>query len=193
MDSGRKDEQVVAGREGLAPWRVVETLAEVRSPWIAVVGERLEESSGRQVDYWRIEKADSVVAVTILDGSLILPRPTYRPGVGRTTLDLPGGRLEKGGPVLDVAAEAVCRELGLPGPEHILRATLLSEVGWDVDSSTSDQKLFGVVLELVGGAPLDPSLVGASYPANEAGVGALLGDVTCLQCRSVVREWWCRL
>lgn len=172
--------------------RLLSRLVEIRSPWLTVVAERLEEAPGHELDYWRVEKADSVVVVTLLGDQILLPPRTYRPGVSRVTLDLPGGRVEPGEAVVDAAARTVVRELGLTDAGDIRTVDQLNGTGWDVDSSTSSQRLFGAVAALAGRAQVPPGRLGASYPATEAGLAALLSDLSCLQCREVLREWRAR-
>jgi ADP-ribose pyrophosphatase YjhB (NUDIX family) len=172
--------------------RLLSRLVEIRSPWLTVVAERLEEAPGHELDYWRVEKADSVVVVTLLGDQIVLPPRTYRPGVSRLTLDLPGGRLRPGEAVVDAAARTVLRELGLSDASALKSVDQLNGTGWDVDSSTSSQRLFGAVAVLAGHAQLPSEHVGASYPATDAGLAALLSDLSCLQCREVLREWRAR-
>jgi hypothetical protein len=55
------------------------------------------------LEYWRVEKADSLIILPIQKANVdlspssqdrfLLPRSFYRPGLGITTLDFPGGRL----------------------------------------------------------------------------------------------------
>jgi 8-oxo-dGTP pyrophosphatase MutT (NUDIX family) len=172
--------------------RLLNRLVEVRSQWLTVIGESYEDAPGSQIDYWRVEKADSVVVVTLLRGQLLLPPRTFRPGVSRVTLDLPGGRMHPGEAVADAAARIVQRELGLPGPEAISSVEQLNGTGWDVDSSTSNQRLYGAVCELHDHVQVPAHNIGATYPATEGGLSALLSDLTCLQCREVLREWKAR-
>jgi 8-oxo-dGTP pyrophosphatase MutT (NUDIX family) len=172
--------------------RLLSRVVEIRSQWLTVVGERYEEDGGTQFDYWRVEKSDSVVVVTLQRGQLILPPRTFRPGVSRVTLDLPGGRVSPGEPVADAATRAVVRELGLPDASPIKSVEQLNGTGWDVDSSTSNQRLYGAVCELSDHAVVPPAHTGATYPATEGGLSALLSDLTCLQCREVLREWRAR-
>jgi hypothetical protein len=169
--------------------RLLSRLVEIRSPWIGVVAERFEEAPGHELDYWRVEKPDSVVVVTVLRGQILLPPATYRPGVSRVTLDLPGGRVNPGEAVTDAAARTVLRELGLTDAGAIKNIDQLNGTGWDVDSSTSNQRLFGAVAELADNVQVPSDRLGATYPANEAGTSALLSVLACLQCREVLREW----
>ena len=173
-------------------WKLLSRIAELRSPWLTVVAERFETPEGGTVDSWRIEKPDSVVVLAQADGRLLLPPPSYRAGVGRVTLDFAGGRVESGDSVLGAAVRHAVRELGLVDASAVDDVELLDDAGWDVDSSTSGQRLFGAVATL-GPRPGEAVRSGIlSYPADGEGVAELLADLKCLQCRAVLAEWWQR-
>lgn len=63
----------------------------------------------------------------------------------------------------------------------------LNAEGWVVNSSFSNQRLYGWVAELRSGTDLSG---GSRYPATEAGIGELLTELVCLQCRAVLMDWW---
>lgn len=172
---------------------MLDRIGELCTPWLTVVGERLEAEPGRPVDYWRIERADSVVVLPIRGGRILAPPPAYRPGVGRVTLDLPGGRLIEGTRPEATAVAVLVRELDLSGEGAVASVRLLEPAGWDVDSSTSNQRLFGAVAEIEAGAGAgdgDGCSNPLEWPADATGVAALLSELSCLQCRAVVQAWW---
>jgi hypothetical protein len=171
------------------PWRRLAALGEVRTRWLSLIGERLADDTGAELDYWRIEKPDSVVVLTIQRHRLVLPPPSYRPGIGRRSLDLPGGRHEGAGSLEKAAIEIVRRELGVRAEEPAESVVVLDERGWAVDSSTSTQRLFGAVVVLVPDVEIEEARRGPSFPATRAGARALLDELDCLQCRAVVSEW----
>ena len=74
-------------------WPTLDRFVEIRSPWLTLIGETLQDEQQQVLDYWRIEKADSVVILAIQSGQFLLPVPMYRPGLGEATLDFPGGRV----------------------------------------------------------------------------------------------------
>ncbi len=177
------------GASGDDHWRLLSQIAELRTPWLSVFGERLRDESGHELEYWRIERPDSLIVVTVHRGRLILPAPSYRPGVARVTLDLAGGRLRHASTIPETAREIVRREFDLPGEEGAAVQSVLNPDGWDVDSSVSTQRLFGVSLELADGVDLPASRVGASYPATPKGGMEALRSLACVQCRAVLSEW----
>ncbi|MGB5769662.1 MAG: NUDIX hydrolase, partial [Crocosphaera sp.] len=59
-------------------WRTLERFMEIKTPWLTLIGEKLEDDRQQILDYWRVEKADSVVIITIQNNQLILPNSSYR-------------------------------------------------------------------------------------------------------------------
>lgn len=74
-------------------WKTLSRFVEIKSPWLTLIGEKLQNNQDKILDYWLIEKADSVIVIPILNQRLLLPISTYRPGFQQITLDFPGGRL----------------------------------------------------------------------------------------------------
>ena len=169
-------------------WQTLDRFLEIRSPWLTLIGETLQDEQQRVLDYWRIEKADSVVILTIQGGQFLLPVPMYRPGLGEATLDFPGGRVPSGQTPITAALEIIRRELGVM-ESGIARLTPLNTTGWAINSSFSNQKLYGFVAELFPTVSISPERLGATYAATRAGIRSLLKDLTCLQCRAVLLEW----
>lgn len=169
-------------------WQTQSQFLELRSPWMTVIGEHLQDDQGQPLDYWRIEKADSVVILPILQQQLILPPPSYRPGLGSATWDFPGGRLPEGLSPLEAAPKILRRELGVEAGA-IAHLSALNSEGWAINSSFSNQRLHGLVAILSPTAQIPPDRVGATYDNTAAGISALLEVLTCLQCRLVLLQW----
>ena len=170
-------------------WQVMSQIVEVRTPWLSMIGERWREGAGRELEYWRVEKPDSLLVVTVHDGRLIAPVRSFRPEVGRTTLDLAGGRLDDPSTLAQTAVAIVRREFKLNADDLFESQEPLNPVGWDVDSATSSQRVFGVAAELRRDVQVLDDRLGASYPATSAGGRGLLSELVCLQCRAVLSEW----
>jgi hypothetical protein len=170
-------------------WNLLSQIVEIRSPWLSMIGERLRDGTGQEREYWRVEKPDSLLVITVRDGRLILPRRAYRPGVGRTTLDFAGGRLEDPSLIAETAQTIVRREFKLSDSDLLASQESLNSIGWDVDSSSSSQRVYGIVAELHQDVPISDDDVGASYPATSLGGRELLRDLVCVQCRAVLYEW----
>ncbi|MGO9333856.1 MAG: NUDIX hydrolase [Acidimicrobiales bacterium] len=170
-------------------WQLLSRMVEVRSPWLSMIGERLCDATGHEREYWRVEKPDSLLVITIQNGRLVLPARSYRPGVGRATLDFAGGRLEDPCKIGETAQAIVRREFKLADGDLFVSQEELNRTGWDVDSASSSQRVYGVVAELPGELLVPEHSVGACYPATALGARELLRDLVCLQCRALLYEW----
>ena len=169
-------------------WKTLDRFVEIRSPWFTFIGEHLQDDNQQVIDYWRVEKKDSVVILTIHNGKLLFPMLNYRPGLGKPTLDFPGGRVSDGQTPETAVRKILHKELGVT-EEAIARLTLLNPTPWPVNSSFSNQKLYGFVAEVHPTVSVNSERLGAIYPVTSAGICSLLNDLTCLQCRAVLLEW----
>ncbi|MCL6542331.1 MAG: NUDIX hydrolase [Roseiflexus sp.] len=173
------------------PWQCTAEIVAIASPWVRMVAERWIDDHGRELDYWRVERVPSVIVIPIWRGQILLPHPQFRPGVGRMTLDLPGGRVPSGAAPLDMAPQIVQRELGI-APDAIAALEPLNEQGWIINSSFSDQLLFGVIATIQDSAEAKTPLLYRVTPATMQQVAGLINDLECLQCRAVLQEWMLR-
>lgn len=174
----------------MAAWKRLENITSISSPWVTVHCERWEDSEGQILDYWRAERPDSIIVLPILDGNIILPKPTFRPGIGEETLDFPGGRLGSSESIDHAAHRILQKELRIH-IEDIDKIVLLSEAPWHVDSSFSSQKLRAVVAYLKKTTQLSSGeMVFGVFQANASGIKNLFGLIHCLQCRSVLLHWY---
>jgi hypothetical protein len=170
-------------------WKTLDRFLDLRSRWMTLIGEHLETETGEVLEYWRVERADSAIVLPLWQHHLLLPLPMFRPGVGEATLDFPGGRVPTGKTAAEVVSEILSKELGIPA-EAIERLEPVNSQGWAINSSFSNQRLYGFVAQLHSDASVSAALLGARYPATAAGVGELLQQLSCLQCRAVLLEWW---
>jgi hypothetical protein len=170
-----------------AAWQMLDRFLEIRSRWLTLLGEHWQDHHGQTLEYWRLEKADSVIVVPICEQQLLLPPPTYRPGIAAATWDFPGGRLPATQSPAAVVPDILQRELGLPATA-IDRLTPLNLTGWAINSAFSNQLLYGFVADVT--APLETLTLGQTYPTTLSGIQTLLEQLTCLQCRAVLLQWW---
>jgi hypothetical protein len=110
-------------------WQTLSQIVEIRSQWITLVAERLRDNKGREFEYWRIEKSNSLLVVVEYRDLLILPQPTYRPGVARVTQDLAGGRFDESLSKRSTAQKILRREFRLAGTVKA-SITELNKTGW---------------------------------------------------------------
>lgn len=169
-------------------WKTLDRFVEINSHWVKLIAEHLETTEGQTVEYWRVERADSVVILTFQADKLLFPPPMYRPGVASATLDFPGGRVPAGSTPAEAVPAIIKKELGVT-ESAIARIEPLNAIGWAINSSFSNQKLYGFVAQLHPTAPVNPELIGAAYPATPDGIRDLLKKLTCLQCRALLLEW----
>jgi hypothetical protein len=176
-------------RESQGDWQTLERFVEIRSSWLTLIGEKIQDERQQIFDYWRVEKADSVVIITIQKDCFLLPKPDYRPGVGQITLDFPGGRVLPGQTMLNNVFQILDRELGIKQSE-IINIHPLNQIGWSINSSFSNQKLYGFVAEITPEITVtEEKMYPHTYFTNTSGINELLQDLTCLQCRAVLLEW----
>jgi NUDIX domain len=170
------------------PWQVHDRFLELHSRWMTLIGEHLQDHQGKILEYWRIEKTDSVIVLPIQDGQFLLPPPSYRPGLGQVTLDFPGGRVSEEQTPEQAAIATLKRELGIEAA-NITQLIPLNTEGWAVNSSFSNQKLYGFVAHIHSSSTLFPKAMATTCPVSAAGVHQLLQNLNCLQCRAVLLEW----
>lgn len=172
----------------MSNWTLTDEFVRVGSKWVTLIGERWLCDKGREVEYWRVEKVDSVIILPIHAGRIYCGKPTFRVGVHRPTLDFPGGRLPEGTQPKDVVPVLLESELSVPACA-IRRTIELNDVKWLVNSSFSNQGLWGFVVEIDEAFSIPESSTGASVEASDGGISELLSELECLQCRMVLLEW----
>jgi len=93
--------------------RVVEKAEEKISPWVTLVANTIETTKGKLETYHSIGQADyvGILAITI-DGKIPLIEQ-YRLACNTTTLELPGGLLEKDEVPANCAVRELIEEVGL--------------------------------------------------------------------------------
>jgi hypothetical protein len=170
-------------------WTTLDKLLEISNPWFTLVGEHIKDDKGRVLNYWRIEKADSVIILTFSRNYFVLPPRSYRAGLKEMTLDFPGGRIPPPYRPEDIIPEILQRELGV-GSDYILNLSPINEKGWSVNSSFSNQKLYGFVAEIDSSYSLNSSNSFSAWPKTKKGLISLMRELTCLQCRALLMEYY---
>jgi len=172
----------------MAHWKRLSEFVRVGSDWVTLVGERWLCDKGKELEYWRVEKVDSVIVLPVQGEHVLCVAPTFRPGVGGVTLDFPGGRLPHGRAPADIVPSLLERELSIP-PEAITQIEALNSKKWNINSSFSNQGLWAFVAEIQEAFPVPEGLIGAKAKTDPAGLAQLKEDLDCLQCRAVLLEW----
>lgn len=173
----------------MAQWTLEDRFLALSTHWVTLVGERYTDHRGKRLEYYRVERADSVIVLPLHRESLLTALPAFRPGIGEVCLDFPGGRIGERS-VEEAARDLLLQELNLPA-EMLLDLAPLNRNGWAVDSSFSDQRLFGMLARLRS----DPLPEGAAYERfalTPEGRRDLLHAIACAQCRLVLLEYLLR-
>jgi hypothetical protein len=166
-------------------WEVIDKFVEIKSNWLTLIGEKVIDDHKKLLDYWRVEKEDSVIIIVIQNNSFILPKPTYRHGLGKVTLDFAGGRLNLKENTDQVILNILARELDIKQSD-LIETKPINHQPWAINSSFSNQNLLGFVTKINPHTTLKSC---CKYPINNSGIEDLLNDLICLQCRSLLLEW----
>ncbi|WP_297041249.1 hypothetical protein [Thermosynechococcus sp. OHK43] len=74
-------------------WRSLDERVRIPSKWVTLIGEKWLTDTGETLEYWRVEKADSVIVLPLQGDYFICLPPTFRVGVQRAAVDFPGGQV----------------------------------------------------------------------------------------------------
>jgi hypothetical protein len=185
-------------------WHKQSEIVTIHTPWMTLLGEHWTDDTGKLLDYWRVQRADSAVIVTLQQEKngifrFLIPKQTFRPGIGIPTLDFPGGRIPAASkePTERMAHQHAAvqsilrRELGIAESDCWESIQILNQPedeGWAINSSFSNQRLFGFVVHVRPDVFVDPKYLYPKVYTTET-VADLLSQLNCLQCRAVLLEW----
>jgi len=156
----------------------------LQSAWVTVYADNMLDETGQELEYWHVDRSDSVIVLAIHQGHFLLPQPSYRPGVGEVTVDFAGGRLAEKQAPADAALAVLQRELGIAHGQ-VTSLEALTTQPLHVDSSFSSQKLYGFVAEIDSAA--EPAASARIHPLSK--IEPLRQKLQCLQCRAVLNEF----
>jgi len=169
-------------------WVLKNEISRIHSKWVTVFCEQWLDDTEAELEYWRVEKDDSVIVVPIQNEQIICAAPYFRPGIKALSLDFPGGRLHANKSKREAVSSILLRELGVP-EQKILTITPLNKDKWIINSSFSNQGLWSFVATIDSNHKIPSSRIGARERADITGASALLKKMNCLQCRAVLQEW----
>lgn len=172
----------------MSEWQRLHELVRIGSQWMTLIGERWRDDRGQDLDYWRVEKVDSVIVLPIHQGQIVCAQPTFRVGIHRATLDFPGGRLPAGQQPREMVPKLLERELHVP-TAAMGDIIALNPQKWIINSAFSNQGLWGFVVEIDEDFLIPESAIGMQVSADDHGISELLLQLDCLQCRTVLLEW----
>lgn len=169
----------------------ISQFVEIKSPWLTLIGEKIKDSQGEILDYWRVEKEDSLIIIIQHKNQLIFPQLIFREGIKKVTLDFAGGRVNSSETLENNALSILKKELNI-SPHNIKTLIPINRQGWIINSSFSNQLLWGFYGLIDDDVSLDRSFIGASYNLTKQDLANLLDNLTCLQCRSLLLESICQ-
>mmetsp|Transcript_9098 Transcript_9098/g.14012 ORF Transcript_9098/g.14012 Transcript_9098/m.14012 type:complete len:207 (+) Transcript_9098:35-655(+) len=173
-------------------WRKIGEIGKFDTPWLTLYGEKLENNDAKILDYWRVERAHSCIAIVLHKNDLLLPQPMFRPGIQVSTIDFCGGRATFDDlPLTQIVSKIIQREMSI-SPSGIQSIKPLNpQQGWPVNSSFSNQLLFAFVCVLKEELNFSQQQANniIKFPNTNSGHRALLDNLTCLQCRAVLLEY----
>lgn len=169
----------------------ISQFVEIKSPWLTLIGEKIKDSQGKILDYWRVEKDDSLIVIIQHKNQLIFPQLIFREGIKKVTLDFAGGRVNSGETLENNALLILKKELNI-SPENIKNLIPINREGWIINSSFSNQLLWGFYGLIDDDVSLDRDFIGATYNLTQEDLANLLDNLTCIQCRSLLLESICQ-
>jgi hypothetical protein len=172
----------------MSGWKLKSEITKICSKWVTIICERWLDEQDNEIDYWRVEKPDSVIIIPIQNGRLICTKPYFRPGIKEATLDFPGGRLKDNISIEEMVYDIMHRELGVP-KERVCDVVPLNKKKWILNSSFSNQGVWGFVARVDNNFEIPISKIGLTEKSTSLGAEKLLGKIECLQCRCVLHEW----
>lgn len=165
-------------------WKLVRRMLELQSAWVTVYADQMIDNNGHELEYWHVDRADSVIVIAIHQGHFLLPEPTYRPGVDETTVDFAGSRIADKQTPEEAALAVLKRELGI-GRAQLTSLEPITKQPLHVDSSFSSQKLYSFVAEIANDATPSPAV--RVHPLSK--IEPLRQKLHCLQCRAILNEF----
>ena len=172
----------------MTDWTRPSEFVPVGSAWVPLVGERWLSDKGKGLGYRQVEKEDSVIVLPVQADHVLGGAPTFRPGVGRATLDFPSGGLPQARTPEDIVPFLLARELAITA-NAITSIDALNSKKLNINSSLSRQGLWAFVAEIEESFPSPEGLIGAKAKTDSGGLAHLKENSDRLQCRSVLLEW----
>lgn len=156
-------------------WTKNDTVAHIKTKWVDIFCELWTDSENESLEYWRVEKDDSLIVLVTDDNDFLLPKAQYRVGVNSETLDFPGGRFNNTRQNIEMRAiEIASKELGIKEKDLTL-IKQLSPIPLIINSSFSNQRLY---ICLVYAKTSNQNII--RHPISHA--KTLLQEINCLQC-----------
>jgi hypothetical protein len=165
-------------------WKLLHRILALKSPWVTVYADRMQDDKGKELEYWHVDRPDSVIVLAICNGQFVLPPLTYRVGAGEAMLDFAGGRVGENQTPAEAAVSIVRRELGVASA-NVVSLRPVTDEPLVVDSAFSTQRLHGFVADIKDDVELPENV--RQYSLNK--IEHLRQQLHCLQCRALLNEF----
>lgn len=169
-------------------WKVKAELLNIKNQWIQFIGEKCIDNENKELEYYRVIRADSVVIIPIINNHIIKPQSYYRHGIKKHTLDFPGGRLTNSEIINETITDILEKELHIQA-ENITEIDILNiSKPWHVDSSFSSQKLYAATVQISPNCKIFKKE--QMLKITKENILNLYNIIDCLQCRMTLIEWY---
>ncbi len=176
-------------RRLFATYTVEKKIIEINTNWVKIVGEQVwDKKKGQFLDYWRIEKDNSLIVIPLFKNQFVLPDLVYRHAINRSTYDFPGGRIPHGSDIQLETIKILKREIGI-SQDNIHDIKQLNSEGWPINSAFSNQELFCTVATMSESINVRELKNIELFPCSKKGIMGLRKKLLCLQCRAALLEW----
>lgn len=159
----------------MSKWIKKDTITHIKTKWVDIFCELWVDNENKLLEYWRVEKDDSLIVLVTNENDFLLPKRQYRVGANTETLDFSGGRFNsKEQNIEKRAIEIASKELHIE-ENDLAFVKQLSSTSFIINSSFNNQKLY---ICLVHAKKSNQNII--RHPIDNS--NTLLQDINCLQC-----------